>query len=743
MASDPARRCGLLGPLLREVGLEREAAFCDLIRASGNYSRGVDVDGNPVTPEANLAAIKKFNACLAAMRDACLKLEQTSRGAVRLRGFISEELFKLYKMSENALEGIIGLAKTNGLVHGLRATLPYSAVNETEHALMRRASPNVLIAAVARAAGQLLELTLLLTDLARSWIWPVGCGVEATYQSTVEQDADDREEALRAWHRDGTRLHDLKRHQGRKKPKGDGTMTGGAALAEGAVEEDRPTTSESPPLKMVAFAAATNARLHKVKLGFRAAVAHKDGDSHKYGRPMSVRRSLLARAMEAPHLLKNAKAKGRASTFPVAAVTLIDGGKAWRLACSITTSTVVVRPKPKQGVLLIDVISANEVYTAPMPAIYGFVWDLAPGALPTDGDGVVEITMAIVSGGRIQVLSLRLLKKDVNTCRMLANFAPLQTVVFGSALVEGGEPTDRAQLLRALTQGLASEAADPPVMNVGTLKAPWEEVDVSAALASMTGLTRLAAVPATPPPALGDAVRAVGGGNVDGDGGDGMLQLKPPTARAKGKRAKDTAEPPTKKQATGPRRVRAEIEDSDEKAIYAKKASNRDALLDKWEGLRVHDPANEDATELRGEIVDFKYVAGSTKLRGQYVAVIQIDGDEQGDGEPVAMMDLPKMVQAAEDEQPDAVLLDYDRDDDNEFGETSDAEVVELEKFDALRSPDDDLGDADDALEDALGDDDDDDAPDLDAEPEPAEPNQTMPQPPRRSTRKAQTPTGS
>ena len=30
-----------------------------------------------------------------------------------------------------------------------------------------------------------------------------------------------------------------------------------AALAEGAVEEDRPTTSESPPLKMVAFVAAT------------------------------------------------------------------------------------------------------------------------------------------------------------------------------------------------------------------------------------------------------------------------------------------------------------------------------------------------------------------------------------------------------------------------------------------------------------------------------------------------------
>ena len=141
------------------------------------------------------------------------------------------------------------------------------------------------------------------------------------------------------------------------------------------------------------------------------------------------------------------------------------------------------------------------------------------------------------------------------------------------------------------------------------------------------------------------------------------------------------------------------------------------------------DFAGPDFAEQTGELVKF--------LRD-----FQED-DAEGDGQPVAMQDLPKMVQAAEDEQPDGVLLDYDRDDDDEFGEPSDAEVVELEKFDALRSPDDDLGDADDALEDALGDDDDDDAPDLDAEPEPAEPNQTMPQPPRRSTRKAQTPTGS
>ena len=48
VATDLARRCGLLGNLLREVGLDRAGKFCDLIRAAHDFSRGVDTDGNAV-----------------------------------------------------------------------------------------------------------------------------------------------------------------------------------------------------------------------------------------------------------------------------------------------------------------------------------------------------------------------------------------------------------------------------------------------------------------------------------------------------------------------------------------------------------------------------------------------------------------------------------------------------------------------------------------------------------------------
>ena len=91
----PARRCGLLGDILREVGLGRAAKFCDLIRTAHYFLRGVDTDNNAVSPRENLAKIKALNAELSAMCSACLQLEQSSRGPVRLKGFISKELFNL------------------------------------------------------------------------------------------------------------------------------------------------------------------------------------------------------------------------------------------------------------------------------------------------------------------------------------------------------------------------------------------------------------------------------------------------------------------------------------------------------------------------------------------------------------------------------------------------------------------------------------------------------------------------
>ena len=48
MATDPARRCGVLLTLLSQVGLDTAALYCGLILDSHNYSRGVDSDGNEV-----------------------------------------------------------------------------------------------------------------------------------------------------------------------------------------------------------------------------------------------------------------------------------------------------------------------------------------------------------------------------------------------------------------------------------------------------------------------------------------------------------------------------------------------------------------------------------------------------------------------------------------------------------------------------------------------------------------------
>ena len=64
---------------------------------------------------------------------------------------------------------------------------------------------------------------------------------------------------------------------------------------------------------------------------------------------------------------------------------------------------------------------------------------LNPNARPSDKNGVVTITFAIVGHEHLQLLSITLLKKDINTCRMLVNFKPLQKVILESAVlaVEG------------------------------------------------------------------------------------------------------------------------------------------------------------------------------------------------------------------------------------------------------------------------------------------------------------------
>ena len=54
-------------------------------RPSDDADRAAGLCQADATPEANLAAIKAFNEKLEAMRNACLELEQTSRGPGAVR----------------------------------------------------------------------------------------------------------------------------------------------------------------------------------------------------------------------------------------------------------------------------------------------------------------------------------------------------------------------------------------------------------------------------------------------------------------------------------------------------------------------------------------------------------------------------------------------------------------------------------------------------------------------------------
>ena len=173
--------------------------------------------------------------------------------------------------------------------------------------------------------------------------------------------------------------------------------------------------------------------MRRVKLAFRDAVVHAKGggDAAKYGKTASKRRSLLARAMEAPHLLKRVDAKGRARAFQVGKVFLVDGSAAWMLDCvgKLDAPTVICRQHPEKAVLELDVLS-KETYMVSFDSIYAISWDLRHDSTPQDKDDVVVITLAIVSSGLLQILALELVKKDVNTCRMLISprTSALQTI---------------------------------------------------------------------------------------------------------------------------------------------------------------------------------------------------------------------------------------------------------------------------------------------------------------------------
>lgn len=127
MATDVARRCGMLVPQMRIVGLDAAAFYCGLIRVTYNYAGGVDSDDSGVSPRGKPAAISASNKKLA-MRKQCSKLEQGSRGAqrflrgrVQIRGNIqSHQFFSLERYDCRLGQKQEKLQLLGGLVDGLR-----------------------------------------------------------------------------------------------------------------------------------------------------------------------------------------------------------------------------------------------------------------------------------------------------------------------------------------------------------------------------------------------------------------------------------------------------------------------------------------------------------------------------------------------------------------------------------------------------------------------------------------------
>ena len=126
--------------LLREVGATAEAAYCDLMAKFRAISRGLDTEGNQVSATHNLVQMKAAVQTLRDMQHACMEgLSQKKRGVSRLRGFITEELFRVFEMDVASFRSILELAEANEFdVTKMHNTMLWSAVNETMHALLRQ-----------------------------------------------------------------------------------------------------------------------------------------------------------------------------------------------------------------------------------------------------------------------------------------------------------------------------------------------------------------------------------------------------------------------------------------------------------------------------------------------------------------------------------------------------------------------------------------------------------------------------
>jgi hypothetical protein len=245
------------------------------------------------------------------------------------------------------------------------------------------------------------------------------------------------------------------------------------------------------------FVGASNAQNQRLKLSFRGLVV----DKGKF-RPDHARRSLLARAMVSPSILINPKLKGMPRAFEAGRLCFVGEQNAARLDCGITRAVAIVKPVPRNGTFQVEVQFGKQstvLFSAPLHAARAAVMDLDDSARAGDNDGVVNITFAVASQSKAQVLSIPLRKKDINTCRMLLNLPTMQKQFRTAAqTADGGKPTEEAKLLRAIHRDLESVRSEGSSAAFATgLGDGWQAISVVDALRNMPGLRRAAAIVAT------------------------------------------------------------------------------------------------------------------------------------------------------------------------------------------------------------------------------------------------------
>ena len=356
-----------------------------------------------------------------------------------------------------------------------------------------------------------------------------------------------------------------------------------------------------------------------------------------------------------------------------------------RLASTgITEAIAIVKPEPHDGTLELMITFCQQeavIFTAPLANVAAAAMDFSDGARPGDNNGVVSVSLLVASRSKAQMLSILLRKSDQNVCRMLLNLASLKVPFLGTALFDGGVPSARSKVVRALVRAGSTQTRSISGSFAFGLGAGWCSIAVSETISNMPGLRRVASVveewekkqrQRTPP--LDDLLKT------------------PPMRRTGSPERKDSMHTDSQQ-----RVVNAYIERRDELAVILKSTAARKQLEEKWCHLRVFSPAHvhegQSFDELSGTIVAFEWRSSETPPCN--AAVVE---DDDGGVWPVGVQSLPEMVLAAT--QPGGVTLELphvDNSDDSELapGETHESERILADVGDGRGDDDGDASDDD------------------------------------------------